>query len=136
MRHLAVFIDDLAEQIISGAKNIDLRLSFKKIVPFGQVSAGDEVLIKKSGQKVIGKFTVKKAVFFDHPEKEDLEEIKNKMKDSGGMPEILWKNKQKINYASLIYIGQVQKFLIPQNIKKSDQRGWILLNLRGNEARI
>jgi predicted transcriptional regulator len=126
-RHLAVFAREYAEKIFSGEKKIEGRFSQIKIAPFGKVSKGDTVLIKIPGEKIVGQFLVDRVVYFDHPNKEELEEIKSKYGKGMALNGSFWLDREKVSYVSLMFIKSVNKFLIAPNIKKKDLRAWVVL---------
>ena len=116
IRHLAIFKAEGAREILSGERIIESRFSKSKIAPFGAVSVGDIVYIKVSGGDIIGQFKVKRVIFFDGIDKE---EIKNNYKEEV---------KENCRYATLIFIGDSTTFITsPIKIKKKDQRGWVVL---------
>lgn len=124
MKHLAIFKGEAGENILSGKKTIESRFSRKKTVPFGQVSSGDLVYIKPSGKDIIGQFRVKKVIFFDNF---DLNELKEKFGVQLELDDL--KGKEDCKYASLIFIGNSSRFITsPIRIKKSDLRGWVVLH--------
>lgn len=126
-RHLAIFDKEAVEKIFAGEKNIEGRFSQIKIAPFGKVSAGDLVLIKLPGEKVIGQFLVDRVLYFDHPKKQEAEEIKKKYAKELGLADSFWLAHEKINYLTLMFMKTVTKFLIPPQIPKKDLRGWVVL---------
>ena len=104
-RHLAIFKGQGAEKILSGEKTIESRFARRRIPPFGVVSSGDIVYIKRSGGDIIGQFKVKRVVFFDWGE-----------------------TKATARYGTLIFIGQSSRFITsPIKLKKKDSRGWVVL---------
>lgn len=123
-KHLAIFSQEHVLGLFDGTKTIEVRVSQKRIPPFGVVSIGDLVYIKPTGKEIIGQFKIKKIVSFEGISSEDwkvIESIYNQKLDL--------KNKQGIKYLTLIFIDQVEKFITPPiKIKKSDQRGWVILN--------
>lgn len=127
MRHLAIFYPEAAQKIFTGSKKVDLRASKKKIVPYGAVTAGDTVLVKVAGRKVMGKFTVEKTVFYDHPSLADLSKIEKQYRKLIFAPEKFWKNFAEAKFVSLIFIGLAQRLLLPSSWKKRDLRGWVVL---------
>jgi len=127
VRHLAILDREAAEAIFDGRKKIEGRFSQIKIPPFGKVSAGDLVLMKLPGGKIVGQFLVEKIVFFDHPTKADIEEIKRKYGKSMAMPSTFWLEHEKISYVTLMFIKTVTKFIIEPQVKKKDLRGWVVL---------
>ncbi|MBI2327956.1 hypothetical protein HYU92_06590 [Candidatus Curtissbacteria bacterium] len=126
-RHLAIFDSETAKKIFDGKKKIEGRFSKIKIAPFAKVAAGDVVLIKVSGEKIIGQFTVDRVLSFDHPKSEEVELLKRRYKNGLAMPETFWLDHEKINYLTLMFIGTITKFIIPPEIKKSDLRPWVVL---------
>jgi len=117
-----------AEKIFSGDKSIEGRFTKLKIAPFNQVGAGDLVYIKESGmKKIIGQFRVDRVIYFDHPRKSEIDEIKRKYLKELSVDKDFWWDRENINYISLIFIDRVQKFVVPPIIKHSDRRGWVVL---------
>jgi len=127
MRHLAVFNKEYAEKIFSGQKKIEGRFSKIKIPPFTSVSAGDEVLIKIPGEKIVGQLVVDRVIYFDHPTKEEFELIKKKYSRELAIDKSFWLDREKINYITLMFIRTVNKFIVPPVIKKKDLRPWVVL---------
>lgn len=128
-KHLAIFKQGVGEQILNGTKTVETRFSKMKIVPFGQISAGDLVYIKPSGKDIIGEFRVKKVIFFDGLDKEEINEIR--LKYNGGIvaDEGYWERKMVSKYATLIFISQSTPFITaPLKILKKDLRGWVVLD--------
>lgn len=127
MKHLAIFRGDAIEQIFGGKKRVDARFSQKKVLPFGLVSRGDIVLMKKPGQKILGQFEVDRVLYWDHPTAEEIAMIRKKYGQTLGLSENFWLTKNNINYLSLIFIGTVSPFLVSPKIEKRDLRGWMIL---------
>ena len=126
-RHLAVFAPEAIEKIFSGVKKVEGRFSQVRIPPFGKVSAGDTVLIKKPGEKIVGQFLVDRVVYFDHPTKEEIEQVKRKYGSGMALPKIFGLDKEKINYITLMFIKSVTKFIVEPQIPKRDLRPWVVL---------
>ena len=128
MKHLAIFKGDGAEKILSGEKSIESRFSKRKDPPFGMISNGDLVYIKPSGKDIIGQFRVKKVIFFDGLNQQDLKGIKLKYGENIVGNEEYWKAHQEAKYGTLIFIGDSSQFLTsPIKIPKKDLRGWVVL---------
>ena len=129
MKHLAIFKGRGADLILFGKKTIESRFSRRKDPPFGQISSGDLVYIKPSGQDIIGQFRVKKVIFFDGLDSKDVKEIREKYGKELSVDESYWKGKENSKYATLIFIGDSNQFLTsPIKIPKKDLRGWVVLN--------
>ena len=128
MKHLAIFKGEAGEQILSGKKTIESRFSRVKNPPFGVVSSGDLVYIKPSGKDIIGQFRVKKVIFFDGPDKDDLEDIKKRFGKELAAGKEYWENAKNVRYATLIFISESERFITsPVKLAKKDLRGWVVL---------
>lgn len=129
MKHLAIFSSDLAQKILTGEKSIESRFSKAKIAPFEVISSGDLVYIKPTGKDITGQFRVKKVIFFDGLTKEDFKQIRDLYGKEISADDSFWKEKADCKYGTLIFIGEYDPFLTsPIKIKKSDQRGWVVLD--------
>lgn len=126
-KHLAILTAEAIQDIFSGKKKIEGRFSQIKIAPFGKVSSGDIVLMKLSGEKIVGQFLVDRVIYFDHPTKAEVEETKRKYGKSLSLPNIFWLSHEKINYVTLMFIRSVNKFIIEPKINKKDLRPWVVL---------
>ena len=126
-RHLAVFAGVAAEKVLTGGKKVDVRLSRMKIVPFGRISTGDIVWMRKPGEKLVGSFIVGKVIYFDHPTTEDLKRLKNDYGKEMAMAEQFWANRKDCKYATVIFIDSSTRFLVSPQINKKDRRSWVVL---------
>src|SRR3989344_662741 len=102
-KHLAIFTLEATKNIFSGKKKIDGRFSKIKIAPYGKVSAGDVVLMKVSGEEIVGQFRVDRVMYFDHPQKVEAEFLIKKYTHDLAMPENFWLAHEKINFVTLIF---------------------------------
>ena len=127
MRHLAIFNPEAVKTIFSGAKKIEGRFSQIKIAPYGKVSAGDVVLIKLPGEKIVGQFLVDRVIYFDHPILQELADLKKKYGKDMALPKTFWLDKEKVNFVTLMFIKSVTKFIIAPQIPKRDLRPWVVL---------
>lgn len=127
-KHLAIFKGEAGEEILLGKKTIESRFSKVKNPPFGTISSGDLVYIKPSGKDIIGQFRVKKVIFFDNFDLSDLSNLREKYEDELAVEEGYWEKKKNSRYGTLIFIGNCTRFITsPVKIKKSDLRGWVVL---------
>jgi len=127
-RHLAIFTPEAIEKIFSGEKKVEGRFSQVRIPPFGKVAAGDIVLIKKSGEKVVGQFLVDRVLYFDHPKIDEVNEIKKNYGKLMVLPKVFWLDREKVSYVTLMFIKSVTKFIIAPQIPKKDLRPWVVLD--------
>ncbi|OGD92995.1 hypothetical protein A2697_05035 [Candidatus Curtissbacteria bacterium RIFCSPHIGHO2_01_FULL_41_44] len=127
IRHLAIFDQETVKRIFEGKKKTEGRFSKNKIPPFGKASRGDTVLVKVSGEKIVGQFTVDRVIYYDHPTSIELDGIKKKYGKELALPKTFWLDHEKVNYVTLMFIGAVTKFIIPPQIAKRDLRPWVVL---------
>ncbi|MBI3282895.1 ASCH domain-containing protein, partial [Candidatus Curtissbacteria bacterium] len=104
-RHLAIFTPEAVQLIFSGKKKIEGRFSRIKIPPYLKVGAGDTVLIKISGEEIVGQFIVDRVFYFDHPTEVEASAIKKKYSRALALPKSFWLDHEKINYMTLMFIG-------------------------------
>lgn len=126
-KHLAIYTPEALKLIFSGKQKIDGRFSKIKIPPFGAVAADDIVLMKLSGEKIVGQFKVDRVLYFGHPRVEEVEALAKKYRSEMKLAPNFWLSHEKVNYISLIYIREVTKFLIAPEIPKKDLRPWVVL---------
>lgn len=127
MKHLAIFDAETVRQIFSGKKKLEGRFSKIKIAPFLQVSAGDVVLMKISGEKIVGEFLVDRVFHYDHPTQEEVDYLKRKYGRDLALPQSFWLSHEKTNFVTLMFIGKVSTFIIAPEVAKKDLRPWVVL---------
>ena len=128
MRHLAIFDPESVKLVFSGKKKIEGRFSQIKIPPFVKVSAGDSVLMKISGEKIVGQFTVDRVLYFDHPRVEELAALRKKYAKYLQLPKTFWLDHERVSYVTLMFIKSVTKFIIAPEVQKKDLRPWVVLD--------
>ncbi len=127
-KHLAIYKAKALDEIFSGARKIDGRFSKIIISLFGAVRANDIVLLKLSGEKIVGQFVVDRVLYFDHPRREELETLAKKYKTELKIAPNFWLQHEVVNYVSLIFIREVSKFIVPPEVPKKDLRPWVVLD--------
>ncbi len=128
IKHLAIFKGNAGEAILSGKKTIESRFSRGKNAPFGVISAGDLVYIKPSGKDIIGQFRVKKVIFFDGLDTDDLNDVEKRYGKELAVENKYWEKVMSARFGTLIFIGDSSRFITsPVRVKKTDLRGWVVL---------
>lgn len=123
--HLGIFTEPCLSYMLKGNKTIESRFSKKKIVPYEKITKEDIVIVKASGGKVVGYFTIKEVLFFDLT-LEAIENIKAKYNKELCAEDTFWEQKKDSRYATLIKIEKLVK-LKPFSISKKGMQTWILL---------
>lgn len=120
--------------ILDGQKTIETRFSKHNIAPYGTVSVGDIVYLKPPGDEVMGQFVAKKVMYFEGMEPEDIQKIFEDWGEQIGINPKLeddeyFQQKKDSKFGTLIWVTQSERFITsPVKIKKSDQRGWLVLD--------
>lgn len=132
-KHLAIMHKSALEAILAGKKTIETRFSKHKIPPYGVVSVGDVIYMKLSGGEIVGQFRAKKVFNYEGLTPEDIGEIFNKYGPQISVGDEL-EDKKYLNekrdsvYGTLIFISGSERFITsPIRVKKSDMRGWMVL---------
>jgi len=126
-RHLAVFVKGMAGKILSGEKQVDVRLSQSRIPPYLAVQKEDEILLKSSGGKIIGKASIDNCLFYDKLSPAKVVQIKNNYNSAAILDEKFWESKINAKFATIIFLKNPRKFLTPVIYKKNDRRAWVVL---------
>lgn len=132
-KHLAIMNRPVIEAILAGKKTVESRFSKHKIPPLGVIAVGDLVYIKPPGQEMVGQFRVKKVIEYQGLTPEDVERIFKEYKKVIGWgkkeeEERYFQEKRSSKFGTLVFISESERFITPPvKIKKSDQRGWMVL---------
>lgn len=133
--HLGIFVEPYLQLIIDEKKTIESRFSVNKCPPFGRVSKGDILLLKRSSGPIVAICQINH-VWSYHLDKSLWDEIKGVHAKALCIddPEF-WKQKINSNYATLMRIKNVYQFN-PINFDKSDRRGWVVLSNKDETLQI
>lgn len=132
-KHLAIFSKSVITQIFAGHKTIESRFSQKRIPPFGDISVGDLVYIKESGEEIRGQFKVAKVLSFEGLDKKDWQLIQNAYAaelslGSNEADAAYFKSHAAARYGTIIFMDRVEQFITsPIKFTKKDLRGWVVL---------
>ena len=126
-RHLAVFIAGVAEKILSGEKKVEIRLSKNRTLPYLEIAKDDEIFLKSSGGKIIGKTFVENVLYYDHLSPKIIDALKQVHFEDAGMDESFWQSKRDAKFATVIFLKNSQKFISPISYRKNDRRAWLIV---------
>lgn len=122
--HLGVFVEPFLDAILEGRKTIESRFGIHRIAPFERVSAGDFILLKKSGGPVVGIAIAGDATYF-HLDPATLDDIRSRFAVRiYAENDEFWEERAGKRFATLIEIDAVSK-IETLEIDKRDRRGWI-----------
>lgn len=132
MQHLAVFKKNVLDLIFRGEKTFESRFSLSKIPPYSTIFEGDEIFLKESGGKVLGKMIAGKIRSFYNLTPEKVKKITKEYNKYVKGSASYWREKEKSHYGTLIEIKNPYKFRLAFEISKHDRRPWI--TLKGTET--
>jgi len=125
--HLAIFVGDAIELILTGKKTVDARLTQSATIPYQKVMSGDMVLMKQSSGGVVGQFEVENVLYFQNLNEESVHDIKKKYGAKIKMNEAFWNLKWGAKYGTLIFIKHPQRLVSSLPYHKKDRRSWVVL---------
>lgn len=126
-KHLAIFVGNAIDRILSGEQTVEARFNKEKILPYGAIRKGDEVYLKQSGGLVEGKTTVDNVLFYDHLNSQDISNFKKEYNADINGEDDFWLAKKDSKYASIIFLKNSQRFLTPIKMPKRNRHPWVLL---------
>lgn len=132
-KHLAIMSKPTIEAILAGKKTIETRFSKHRIPPFGVVSLGDTIYMKPPGDEILGQFKVKRVFSYEGLTSTEVDKIFLEYGNQIGIgnneeDERYHQYKKESSFGTLIFITESERFITsPLKIKKSDMRGWVVL---------
>lgn len=126
-RHLAIFLKGVAEEVLSGQKTVEVRLSQNRIAPYLEVQKGDIIFLKNSGSKIIGQAVVDNCLYYEISHPEVIDKLAKNFGKEAAMDENFWKSHHQARFATVIFLKNPTKFLMPVAFQKNDRRPWVVL---------
>ena len=131
--HLAVFVEPFLGYVLDGSKTVESRFSVNRCAPFGKVSQGDVVLLKRAGGPVVGIARVR-TVWSYHLDEASWGVIQERFaKALRAQDPEFWERTRRASYATLMLIDQVLA-LEPVEWEKRDRRGWVVVRSVGQPS--
>src|SRR5579864_5963670 len=104
-KHLAIFQQPYIDWILAGQKTIESRFSLNRVLPYGVVKAGDIVVMKESGGKVLGEFCVAHVNFYSNLTTQTALELMQKFKTQLCLDDGFIQRKKESRFATLMYVA-------------------------------
>lgn len=131
--HLAIFVEPYLSFILEGRKTVESRFSVTRRAPYNKVTAGDVILLKRSGGPIVGLCKAQHAWYYEL-NAETWTLIRERFGRAICAPgEAFWETRKRACYATLIRVTRATS-LSPILFKKRDRRGWVTLNVASPEA--
>ncbi|HLZ24712.1 MAG TPA: ASCH domain-containing protein [Ktedonobacterales bacterium] len=124
--HLAIFVPPYLDLILEGRKTAESRFSRLRIAPYGQVAAGDVLLLKRSGGPIAGICLIEHVWQFDL-ETIGLAPIRAEFAAAlCATGDAFWQARTTARYATIMSLTHVRP-IAPLPYSKRDRRGWVCL---------
>ena len=107
--HLAVMVEPYLSRVLDGSKAMESRFSRKKIAPWGRVSSGDVVVLKKSGGSFVAVFEATDATYVELSP-DSMAQIRQAYGQALCVGDAFWQAKAECSFATLISIGHLFVF--------------------------
>lgn len=126
-KHLAIFVGDYIDKILSGEKTVEGRFSIDRILPYGKVKKGDIIFLKQSGGLILGEVEVDNVLYYEGLNAEAIGKIRKEYNQELCALDGFWQSKANSHYVSLIFIKNPKRYLASIRSKKHDRRPWVVL---------
>lgn len=123
--HLAVFVEPFLSYILDGRKTVESRFSVTRMPPYGRVTSGDLLLLKRSGGPVVGMCRVTQCWTYSLTGSVS-EEIRRKFGKAICASAAFWNSKRGARYVTLMAIDSTTP-LDPVYVYKRDPRAWVVV---------
>jgi hypothetical protein len=124
--HLAVMIEPFLGWLLDGTKTIESRFSRVRCAPYGCLSEGDIVVLKKTGGPVTGAF-IAGQVTSHRLTPGRITQLRDQFAvQIRATDDEFWAQRADCAYATLVRVRHVRR-LPPMAFPKQDRRGWVQL---------
>lgn len=133
--HVGVFATPYIGFVFDGTKTIESRFSVNRCAPFGDVSAGDVLLIKEVAGPITGICLIGN-VWSYRIKPETLLDVQSRFQAAMRVEDpTFWVERRDAAFGTLMQISNVAK-IEPFEIKKSDRRGWVVVKRRTRQLQL
>lgn len=125
--HVAIVDSHAAGVLLDGRKRVESRFARQRRLPFGRISAGDEVWFKQSGGSVIGRTRVLRVREFSNLTAAAIAAIRRSYNHIIRAPSAYWRARQDCRFGVLIWLGPFVRRETRRRIPRQYGAGWVLL---------
>ena len=123
--HLAVFTEPFLTFLMAGKKTVESRFSLNGCAPYDQVAPGDVVLLKRSGDEIVGLAHVSCVQHLTR--RTDWHELRAQYQQQlCAADDNFWDDVQDADYASLMWFDMIRSLPLIE-CEKRDRRGWVVI---------
>jgi ASC-1-like (ASCH) protein len=124
--HLVILKQPYFDAILTGQKQIESRFTKTRREPFGQIQAGDRLLLKISSGPVCATANVAAVKSFENLTPQKIEQIKEEYNHYIKGSDEIWRSRYDCKFGLLIWLADVEP-IEPVRIHKKDWRAWVVL---------
>lgn len=111
---------------MDGKKTVESRFSQNGCAPYDQVAPGDVVLLKRSGDEIVGLAHV--SIVQHLTRTADWEELRSCYQQQlCATEDTFWAEVKDSDYVTLMWFDRIRE-LPPIDCDKRDRRGWVVIN--------
>jgi len=126
--HAAIIDARLASGLLEGRKRVETRFARQRRLPYGRISAGDEIYFKISGQDIIGHTSAVRVQHFDDLTPAAIDALRQKYNHAILAPRHYWRARRDCRFGVLIWLGPVNHRAGRATIPRQYGAGWVLLS--------
>jgi len=134
--HLAVynrtiFHTDYIQMMLSGDKSTEIKLGYRRVAPFGKLTAGDYMYIKEASGPVVGRVLIPEVKdYVLDPGSPELLEILPRIQETVGLRDAehahaMFEKNQYKRYATVFSLAKPEQLEHPVRIYKNNMSTWI-----------
>jgi hypothetical protein len=130
--HLAVIHEPFLDHLLAGRKTVESRFSVNRLAPFGEVDAGDLLLLKEAAGPVVGVALIDHVGFYEL-DPQAWKDIRVRFARAlCAEDDEFWAARARARYATLMHVQAVRR-VAPLSVDKRDRRGWVVLRPSAGE---
>lgn len=129
--HLAIMREPYLSFILNGSKTIESRFTLNKIDPYGNISTGDIIILKKSAGAIEGIFEAGAVVFVRADSEDDIHKVRQNFGSRLLVSDEFWEKKVNSRYVTLIEVRNLLA-IKPIVVSMKNRRSWFLLGTTDN----
>ncbi|MGB9751013.1 MAG: hypothetical protein C0183_04260 [Roseiflexus castenholzii] len=126
-RHLAILREPYLSRILAGVKTIEARFLRVRAAPYGSVTAGDTLFLKRAGGPIVATARAARVATFDHPTPAQITALIERYAAELRLDNDMRSHAQYSRYIVLIWLTDVAPLGDPPTVSKRDRRAWVVL---------
>jgi len=133
--HVAILASPYDQMVVDGRKRIESRLTKGPRPPFGAVTPGDVVYIKRSAGPFVARAEAARVLMADQLTPEAIDELVKRYNRWIGGNDDYWRAKRSCRYATLIWLRNIDLVSVGPRYRVQHMRAWYVLGDEADPAR-